>query len=382
MAANQQAANQNDNSLDFLWMVVIVIVAVALIWYFGRSYIAAGVFQVRYYEILGINFVLQGWSKLVQFLHLPFAVPNTQNLSEWLTYIQSKPGTVPFNTLADISTAVGKYLRIPIAIILAISAVHVYRANLQAKFKRIFNMSSLKKQEVKDWPQIAPVSNLDLIKDDINKGPWAMAMTPMEFAKQNNLLRIEKDVTGKTVVGLLSGSAHRIFSLQLGPVWYGPDKLPIHIQALFAIFAARANRDRAPSDQLLNQISASANSGKLNFTGTQELLKRNRDSKLVRRAIAHHAYVYTVMATMLELARTDGVLASAEFLWLKPLDRKLWYMLNSVGRQTAVTEVAGPFAHWLAEKKVVRPLKVPMVDQAVKSLDTALQEIIYEPEDE
>ena len=313
---------------------------------------------------------------------MPFTVPNTQDLSQWFTYIQSKPGAVPFNTLADISADVGKYLRIPIAIILAFCAVHVYRANLQARFKKIFNMNSLKKQEVKDWPQIAPVANLDLIKDDINKGPWAMAVTPMEFAKQHNLLRVEQDASGKTVVTLLSGSAHRIFSLQLGPVWYGVDKLPIHIQALFAIFAARANRDRAASDQLLNQISASANSGKLDFTGTQELLKRNYDSKLVRRAIERHAYVYTVMASLLELARTDGVLASAEFLWLKPLDRKLWYMLNSVGRQTAVTEVAGPIAHWLAEKKVARPLKVPMVDQAVKSLDIALKEIVYEPEDE
>jgi intracellular multiplication protein IcmP len=382
MAANQQAANQNDNSLDFLWLVVIIVAAVALIWFFGRSYIAIGVFQVRYYEIIGINSVLGAWGKLVQLLHLPFALPDTQSLNQWFSYIQSKPGAVPFNTLADISAAVGKYLRIPVAIILALCAMQVYRANLQTKFQKIFSMVRLKKQEVKDWPQIAPVVNLDLVKQDINIGPWAMAMTPMEFAKNNNLLKIEKDVNGKVIAGLQLGAAHRVFSLQLGPVWNNGNKLPIHIQALFAIFAARVNRDRAPSDKLLNQISASANSGKLDFTGTQELLKSHYDSKLVRRVIGSHAYVLTVMASLLELGRTDGVLASAEFLWLKPLDRKLWYMLNSVGRQTAVPEVAGPFAHWLAERKIGRPLKVPMVDQAVKSLNLALQEVVYEPEDE
>ena len=57
-----------------------------------------------------------------------------------------------------------------------------------------------------------------------------------------------------------------------------------------------------------------------------------------------------LIASLLEMARIDGVLASAEFLWLKPVDRRMWYMLNCVGRQTAVAEIAGLFAHWQAEK--------------------------------
>jgi intracellular multiplication protein IcmP len=85
----------------------------------------------------------------------------------------------------------------------------------------------------------------------------------------------------------------------------------------------------------------------------------------------------TVMASMLEAARLDGVLSSAEFLWLKPIDRQLWFMLNSVGRWTAVVEVGGPFAHWLAEKEIGRPIKTPLVDQATKALEIAMQEIVY-----
>ena len=88
------------------------------------------------------------------------------------------------------------------------------------------------------------------------------------------------------------------------------------------------------------------------------------------------------MASMLELARTDGVLASAEFLWLKPLDRNLWYMLNCVGRQTPFPEISGPFAHWIVEKRLRRPLKVPMVAEAVDALDVALSDIIYNPEED
>ncbi len=39
-------------------------------------------------------------------------------------------------------------------------------------------------QKVANWPQITPVLDLDLIKTDIDKGPWAMAMTPMQFCKR------------------------------------------------------------------------------------------------------------------------------------------------------------------------------------------------------
>ena len=33
---------------------------------------------------------------------------------------------------------------------------------------------------------------------------------------------------------------------------------------------------------------------------------------------------------------------------------KLWYTLNTVGRQTPFLEVAGIFAHWIAEREAGR----------------------------
>lgn len=378
----QQQAGNAENSLDFLWIIVMIVAAIVLIWYFGKDYISDFVFKTKSYEITAINFVIAGWMKLVQLLHLPLPVPQTSDLAQWSSFIQQNKGQVEdYNILIDLATAVGKYLCYPVAAILAVLGVIVYRSNLTAKFKSIFSMKKLEKFEYKDWPQITPVVDLDLVKQNINEGPWAMSMTPMDFCKKNNLLKIEKE-NEQTNVSLISGAAHRVLSLQLGAIWNGAEKMPIYAQALFAIFAARANRDREGSDKLLHQISASSESGKLNFTGTQELLIKHVNTKLVKQVVSKHAYILTAMASMLELARTDGVLASAEFLWLKPVDRKLWYMLNSVGRQTAVAEVAGPFAHWIAEKTAGRPLNVPMVDEGVKSLEVALKEIIYEPEDE
>ena len=89
-----------------------------------------------------------------------------------------------------------------------------------------------------------------------------------------------------------------------------------------------------------------------------------------------------MMASMLEGAREDGVQASADFLWVKPLDRRFWYMMNTVGRQTPYVEVAGPFAHWIAEKEAGRKLLVPMVEEATNALELALKEVVYRPDEQ
>ena len=52
-------------------------------------------------------------------------------------------------------------------------------------------------------------------------------------------------------------------------------------------------------------------------------------------------------------------------------------MLNTVGRQSAVVEVAGSFSHWQAEKKVGRALKTPMIKGAVDALEESLQNILH-----
>ena len=52
-------------------------------------------------------------------------------------------------------------------------------------------MKTLKEHERNIWPHIIPVAKLDLVNTDIHKGPWAMATSPMNFAKRNNLIVFE-----------------------------------------------------------------------------------------------------------------------------------------------------------------------------------------------
>ncbi len=377
MPAQQQGQGSgNDNSLDFLWLIAMIVVGIGLLWYFGHQHITKGVYFIRYYEIAILLPILKSWNFIASLLSLPLTDVNT--LITWQQAYKANLIASDFNSMQAISTDVGKYYRYLGLIVLPLLAYFLYKGNIGLKFQMIYDMKKLRQLEYRGWPQIAPILKVDLVKQDINEGPWAMSMTPMQFCKHHELIIEERDENEKLTAKLNRGKAQNLFILQLGHVWQDAFRLPIHRRALIACFAAAANNDRASAEKLLSQISLSSETDKFNFDGADALLNKHISSKIVQRVIQKHAYVLTVMASLLELARTDGVFACSEFLWLKPVDRVCWYMMNSVGRQTAVAEVAGPYAHWKAEQKIGHALQMPMVDEAVNGLEIALGEILYE----
>ena len=369
----------SDNSMGIIWTIVAIFAALCAIWFSLKTYI------VRYYlglKLLEIDFISLFTSGLDS---------TRDSINTTLDLLITSPDKVAFSSIVENGTAVGKYLLYPCVAIIALLAVAIYLTNTVRKYKRTYDMKSLLQFEQVNWPQVSPVSKLDLVKTDIDKGPWAMALTPMQFCKRNQLLQ-EYKKTGvegllskernRLEVSLIRGNANKLFAMQLGPLFATVDKLPPHTQALFAIFAARLNNDSQPAANYLKKLASGAANGKMDFSDTAALLKKHADTKLVKKAIEPHAYVLTMMAAILVAARTDGVQATADFLWLKPLDRRLWYMLNTVGRQTPFVEVAGPFAHWVAEKELGRKILVPMVEEATNALENALKDIIYTRDEE
>ena len=86
----------------------------------------------------------------------------------------------------------------------------------------------------------------------------------------------------------------------------------------------------------------------------------------------HAAYELPWFMALLNRARQKGVLASSQFLWLRPLDRPLWYALNQCGGRAAWAEGFAPWAHYQAEEKAGKALSEPHVRPAVASLRQAL----------
>jgi|SRR5579885_2148109 intracellular multiplication protein IcmP len=381
MPAAPQGGNQGDNSSGILWGIAAIFATIGVVWFVFKTQIVTAYLTIKLYELD----VMEWLGNLVNH---PYYF---DQIRQSILSARASASSISFNDLVQIGTGVGAWLRLPFVVLLLILAVVVYVGNTTRVYRRTYNMRDLAKLEVKNWPQITPVLGLDLIKTDIDTGPWAMAMTPMQFCKKYKLLEevkpqrregMSRKDWGKIEVVLKRGEANKVFALQLGPLWGGSAKLPPYARALFAVFAARINADSQAAAKILAQLSASSKNKELNLDGVDELLKKHENTKAVQAVVQSHAYASTVMAAMLLGARDDGVQASSDFLWLKPVDRRLWYTLNTVGRQTPFIEVAGIFAHWVAEREAGRKLLLPMVEEATNAVEIALKEVVYRPDEE
>lgn len=376
---NPSQQNQSGASITLVWLIVFFFAAVIALWLFEHPFVVKIDYAMRDFEINMMLSLSTLWNKFASFIHLP-AIKTTQLLNAKNYIDTSDPYITKWKNFSVINEYIASWVRYPTAFILVVLSAIVFSRGGANRFSNKYNLQKLKKVGCKNWPVITPVLSLDLVKADIEEGPWAMAELPLTYGKKNNLIHVI-DQKNRQVWGVDRSLAQQAFTMQLGPLWKGVDALPIHIKAMLVIFIARAQSERAVASKLLKQIAASAASGQLNFTGVEELCKKYKHSKIVKWLEHRHSYVYTLMASMLEVARSDGVLATAEFLWLKPVDRRFWYVMNSVGRQASVVEVSGPFAHWLAEKKVGRALKTPMVKSAVDALEESMLDTLYIPDE-
>ncbi|VEG90794.1 type IVB secretion system coupling complex protein DotM/IcmP [Legionella spiritensis] len=365
MAQQQQQQSSGDNSMAPIWIMVLLFFAAFFIWKAAHQYIVAFIFKLNIWQ-----------GKLIAFFIKDQSLDNSIYLMQTID-----PASVDWNKFISLTGAVGDYIRYPVVLILVLLAFFLYQSNITLKFRKAHDMKTLRNQEQHNWPAIMPVVKEDLVSQDVNKGPWAMALTPMEFARKYHLLKKEDAILDnpapgqEMTAGIRRGDAKRVFTLQLGPYFEGFDRCPPQAFALAAAFMARMNRDRKSASLIMETLDKTCSEGKPDFTVARPILKKYYNTELVQEVVSRHAYLMTVMASLLEEAREDGVVPSSEFLWLKPIDRRLWYMLNSIGRQTPFSEVGGPFAHWRAEKAMGRRSLVPMIDEAIKALESAVKDV-------
>ncbi len=378
--SQQGQQNATDQTASFFWYIVLLTVACILAWVFGKQYLVPPLFYLREAQLYLLEIAFKIWNFFAHVLALPDVnLKPYNNMFHFMLY--TSPDKVTSEQVGFINKTLGSFYRYPFCLILlTLAGVSAFR-HRSARFVNSYSMKSLCSNEVENWPQISPVVSKDLLANKLDQGPWAMSKLPLDFCRENNLLKVVKRQE-KQCWSITHGAAERVFVLQMGPLWESVDALPIHIKALVVIAISRINGEKEVSLDLLAQIAKSAGSGRLDFSNVNTLVEKYKKHKVFEWALARHAYVYTVMATLLEIARTEGVLASAEFVWLKPLDRRLWYVLNTVGRATPFVEVAGVYAHWLAEKKLQKALCTPVVNEAVKALDIAVGEILYVAEGE
>lgn len=373
MAADQNGQGNDGN--DMIWMLVGLAAIAVIGWIFGRAAIVKGAFYLWSAEIWVASLFTDDLSLLTQ----------------WMDARWDNPKDVTFMQFIYLASNIGNYTGVLTMLILCGMAGWLMFKMPEEKYKRKFTMLRLAHVQAKQFPFILPALDKRLVQEDPTKGPWASAQTELEFSRKNKLLKPDGSID--------RARAEKVFAAQLGRSFEGISRLRDYEKALFALFCARACFDQQGADVLVRQFAESiTKKGKIDISGIDAVIekcRKNPEWKKVRKVTGKHAFVTTFMCSMLQVGRQSGVLQPAQFLWLKPMDRNLWYSLHQMEppststlpgqliRKRVWAETAGVRAHWIAEKFANRPLMMPIVTEAVNGLELAVNEfeIVEEEKD-
>ena len=266
-------------------------------------------------------------------------------------------------------------------VVLALLAMIVMFKGPGTHYRRRMTLETLMQEQAKSFPTIAP-----FLKFDPRKLPYrvpgqpvpsqlplfAEALSPEEWLAYHEV--------GYSGGKIDAGRAYQALALQLGKRWQGPQKLPVHMQGLYAAFALKTVRKRKQSDELLNALALSWSaeggfrpSSKL-VSEIRKIIKDPRVGGELLKYANMHAYETTAMLRCLQRAREEGgVLAPAQFVWLRGHDRTLWYPLNNLGRKAYHAEAAGAMVHYTNELIAGQRIPTPRLDEVLRGFETFMK---------
>lgn len=239
------------------------------------------------------------------------------------------------------------------------------------------------------FPHAKLFQKLDLTKRSVNEGKYRMPDVEKQFVLMHKLMDRTKNDGEYTVNRERAG---KVFSNQLGKLWRRSWKdlsatelvtLAILVPRIAATDQAMADTDydealKAVTDLIADcwrqseKYDPATDRFSLDTQKATATLRKYAGRPNVRQFMERHAYVSTIIYAMLDHARTLGVLQAAELRWLRVLDRRLFILLDNVGRQVAFAEVAGIYSHYLYETKRKRAAERPHIDGAVRGLIEAV----------
>ena len=305
----------------------------------------------------------------------------------------AEPSTVTIHQILDVSGLIGLCLRVPaIALLGALGVLCLTRA-APSRFTRSFDLDRLIVEQAQSFRAVAAYARRRLklvsLQDDVR--PLDPALHVQEW-----VARFARSASG----GFDSSAASTALGQQLGKPWTGVERADGHVRVLFAAFALHLAQKRPEAQDLLGAFSEALGQGDRkgkagppsSLAVPADLVRRAngvlRDAALRKRAEAiadRHAFTTPALMTLLiEARRVAGVLAPAQFLVLKLVDRPLWYALHSLGFEgdgpgqnthpNPRVEAIGARDHWAAERVAGRPLSQPSIARALASVRAGLRQ--------
>ncbi|ACB97235.1 hypothetical protein Bind_3683 (plasmid) [Beijerinckia indica subsp. indica ATCC 9039] len=314
--------------------------------------------------------------------------------------LAANPDRVEIGTLIRMARALGQFFLYPaVGLVLWLAVVcFIYAAS--SRYCRALDLEGLMREQAQSHPGITPFITRSLRLLPLDKAfvrSLDPALNVREWVERHAL----------TSDGTFDRAAARCELIrQLGDPWQGPDKANPTVRCMLAVFMLHAAGKRKEVAEFLGQMAEDLSDGKgegaagpdmpLHFSAPvvqrADYWLKDRDcliALLGPLSQPKHGYTATMLMSALTQARlVSGVLAPAQFNFLKLVDRKLWFALHSLGFPTSGkslethpnprVEAIGARDHWSAERVFGAPLRHPSVDQAVEAIAEAFTRLSYE----
>ncbi len=367
------------------WAIMLGILAILLwiFWFFYAVEVREMVRWIRYGEMWLISwFVGDDYEILFKGAEYNFKA-GMEAAAEY------KKPELKYEHLSYFTALAMQPLRIPIVILFSLGALWCIFKGPKTHHRKKMSLENLIEVQSHVFPVISP-----FVKFNPSSQPprppgapvpaelplFAEALGPEEWLAFNGI----KIPDGK----IDNESASKAFVKQLGKPWRGAKNLDDYKQIMLAAFCLKASRNREKSDDFLARLAKcwSIKDG-FKISKDKKLLSEARnvlnDKKLAGKTLAQanrHAFETTAMLRALQYTREEGgVLAPAQFVWLRAHDRTLWYPLNNIGRQSFHMEALGAMSHFKAERLTQRPIPVPKVEGALQTIQEYMQSLNARP---
>ncbi len=415
MAAGGGGGGSSTDKGDVLLLGVLIIILALGGWYLTHDGDAQVALTVSYYETKAISYIPfygSQWADLVA------------------TIPQINPDRMSFSNIADLLSAAGAAWRFPFLVFSMAMAWSIYRKAVTQRFAERINFKSMVKIQSRNFPVILPAVRSKLNDEQREEGPWRRFDIPYEWAMQHDVLEPpsdwpeDKPYDYAALLQFFKGAAFDVKIEALPRInerrarsafvqeltrWRGADQMAPHRQALIAAMAVWINGDYlderyAPAGG--NRLFAHYNRSysyfdlcgppflvsmakrsawfektlkkkkkiwdvtvpRIDPTPGIEALKDEAVQKTIARFVAKHAFEETILTAMMESCNGLMLLPTQNFLWLKPIDRLLFYVLDSLGTNGGWSVGGGAVAHYRVEIYNERRIEQPQVDLAVGAL--------------
>lgn len=370
MADNENSSH--DNAIGWMILLVVFALLIYLMWTYMDVQIRDMIRWMRYGQMWLISF----------FVDEDYTVVYNNQLISWWQGYENTPSWDPvelgYDHLSYFTSLTMQPLRYVYVGLLGLGALWCLFFGADRHYRQKLGLEGLIRRQAKIFPVISPFVKFNPahlpprppgapVPADMQL--FAEALGPEEWIAYNNIPIPDGKLDEK--------AAFKAFQKQLGGRWRGPKALAPYKRILLAAFCLKAARKRSDSDLMLGQLAMCwSPKGGLKLSKNRKLLRwadkvlRDKSLSAVTLDRANrHAFVTTALLGALECAREEGgVLAPAQFVWLRAHDRTLWYPLNNLGRQSHHMEAMGAMAHYRSERRTQRPIPVPKMEEAVQSI--------------